>query len=155
MLESKIDLKEETIEKLHKLIQVNIDSVQGFQAAADDIDDARVEALFRELAAERESFAEELGAYVEINEDVPTDDGSLMANIHRIWMNIRGSLSSDNTYAILAEAERGEDQIKAAYEDVLKDIPGSALNDVLQSQYTLVKSGHDQVRDLRDAFKNA
>jgi len=64
-------------------------------------------------------------------------------------------LSGGDAYAVLAEAERGEDQIKHAYEDVLQETAGSAMNDVLQSQYAIVKAGHDKIRDLRDAHKDA
>jgi uncharacterized protein (TIGR02284 family) len=53
----------------------------------------------------------------------------------------------------LAEAERGEDHIKRAYEDVLTETAGSPMNGVLQVQYSQVKAGHDKVRDLRDAMK--
>ncbi len=58
-----------------------------------------------------------------------------------------------DAYVILCEAERGEDHIKHAYEDVLKETAGSPLNHVLPQQYSIVKSGHDKVRDLRDTFK--
>jgi uncharacterized protein (TIGR02284 family) len=53
---------------------------------------------------------------------------------------------------VLVEAERGEDQIKRAYEDALVRTAGSAMNDVLTRQYARVKSGHDRIRDLRDHF---
>jgi uncharacterized protein (TIGR02284 family) len=41
------------------------------------------------------------------------------------------------------------------YEEVLKETAGSAVNDVLTRQYAKVKAGHDQVRDLRNAYANA
>lgn len=66
---------------------------------------------------------------------------------------MRSKLNSGDAYVILIEAERGEDHIKDAYEDVLKETAGSAMNDLLQSQYAKVKAGHDKVRDLRDAYK--
>ena len=62
-------------------------------------------------------------------------------------------VTNGDAYVVLIEAERGEDHIKEAYEDVLKATAGSAMNDVLQAQYARVKAGHDKVRDLRDAYK--
>lgn len=67
---------------------------------------------------------------------------------------MRGELNGGDPYVILIEAERGEDHIKEAYEDVLKETAEDAVNDVLTAQYAIVKAGHDQVRDSRDAYKN-
>tara|TARA_R110002072_G_scaffold14013_1_gene58386 strand:+ start:14458 stop:14760 length:303 start_codon:yes stop_codon:yes gene_type:complete len=98
-------------------------------------------------------MAAELQQYVEFNGKEAEDDGSVAAKTHRIWINIRGKLNGGDATVILIEAERGEDHIKDAYEDVLKDTAGSAMNDVLTAQYAKVKAGHDKIRDLRDAYK--
>jgi uncharacterized protein (TIGR02284 family) len=71
-----------------------------------------------------------------------------------MWMSIREQFSSNNLYAVLAEVERGEDQIKHAYEQALRSTAGSAMNDVLTRHYTQVKSAHDRIRDLRDEHKS-
>ena len=65
---------------------------------------------------------------------------------------MRGSIKDDNAHAVLSEAERGEDAIKARYEDVLKENPGNPVSDVLHRQYASVKAMHDRVRDMRDAM---
>ena len=109
--------------------------------------------LFRELAVERSANATELQTFVEWHGNEAEEDGSFSAGVHRAWINVRGKLNGGDPYVILIEAERGEDHIKAAYEDILKDTAGSAMNDLLQRQYTNVKAGHDGVRDLRDSFK--
>ena len=101
------------------------------------------------------SLDEQLQNYVEWNGKDAEDDGSVMAAMHRIWLDVRALFSDGDSYSILAEAERGEDEIKEAYEEVLKDTAGSAMNDVIQAQYVRVKKQHDQIRDLRDAFKAA
>lgn len=152
-LETKSTLEDKTVEKLQKLIRANIDSHDGFREAAEQIDDTKVASLFRNLAAERSRIAEELQTYVEWNGKEAEDDGSFSAGVHRAWLDVRSKLNSGDAYVILIEAERGEDHIKDAYEDVLKETAGSAMNDLLQSQYAKVKAGHDKVRDLRDAYK--
>ncbi len=154
-LELKSDLNQETITKLQKLIRANIDAHDGFRDAAQEINDPQVAQLFRTLANERSAMATELQNYVQWNGEEAEEDGSFAASVHRVWIDIRSKLSGGDPYAILAEAERGEDHIKEAYEDVLKETAGSAMNSVLQAQYARVKSGHDRVRDLRDAYKNA
>lgn len=148
------DLSAEVVDNIQKLHQANIDSVEGFREAADSISDSKLAVEFRKWARERHQQASELAKIVECSGDVVDRESSWLADLHRAYMSLRTALSSDDKYAILAEAERGEDQIKQAYEDVLKDTPGSAVNDVLQKQYAQVKATHDQVRDLRDACKN-
>lgn len=152
-LETKFDLNEETIDKLQTLIQANIDAFDGFREAAKEIEITAIAELFRQLAAERSQLASELQNYVEWNGEAPEKEGSFAASVHRAWIDLRSKLSGGDAYAILSEAERGEDHIKEAYEDALKSTAGSAMNDVLQEQYAIVKAGHDQVRDLRDAYK--
>ncbi|WP_339742432.1 PA2169 family four-helix-bundle protein [uncultured Rubinisphaera sp.] len=153
-LETKHDLKEKTVEKLQKLIRANIDSYDGFREAAEEIDDKNLSALFSQIAHDRSSLATELQNYVEWNGEEAEDDGSVAASVHRTWIDIRAKLNGGDAYVILIEAERGEDHIKEAYEDVLKDTAGSAMNDVLTEQYSIVNAGHDKIRDLRDRYKN-
>jgi len=153
-LETKTDLNEATINKLQKLIRANIDSYNGFHESAEEIDDAKLKVLFKDLGDERSAMATELQKFVEFNGEDAEDDGSVAAKTHRIWINIRSKINGGDPYVILIEAERGEDHIKEAYEDVLKETAGSAMNDVLTAQYAKVKAGHDKVRDLRDAYKN-
>lgn len=153
-LETKTDLNEKTINKLQKLIRANIDSYDGFREAAEEVKDKKLSAQFHKLAVDRSAMAEELQRYVEWNGEEAENDGSFAASVHRAWINVRGKLNSGDSYAILAEAERGEDHIKEAYEDVLKETAGSAMNDVLQAQYARVKQVHDKIRDMRDACKS-
>lgn len=153
--ETKTDLHKTTIDKLQKLIRANIDSYNGFHESAEEINDAKLSQLFTEIGDQRSEMATELQKFVEFNGADAEDDGSIAAKTHRIWINVRSKISGGDPHAILAEAERGEDHIKAAYEDVLKDTAGSAMNDVLSGQYRSVKAGHDKIRDLRDAYASA
>ena len=84
----------------------------------------------------------------------PRDTGSTKGMLHRWWIDLKSAVGADSLHSILAEAERGEDEIKETYEQVIKDTTGSPVNDVLHDQYARVKSGHDRIRDLRDASKN-
>lgn len=150
-METVSTLREETISSIQDLIQINIDSSKGFNDAAEKIENHDIANLFRQCAAERDQYAGQLKSLIEVNGEDPKDSGTIKGTMHRWWLNIRGVVQSGDEHALLAEAERGEDAIKARYEDTLKDTAGSAVNDVLQSQYASVKARHDQIRDMRDA----
>lgn len=149
-VETKANLRDETITKLQELIQFNIDSQKGFMQAAETIKDPTVAALFRRIASDRAENAVELKAHVAFNDDEPRNDGSMMGAMHRWWLSARGALSGGDDHVVLSEAERGEDAIKQKYEAVLKELPGTAMNDVIIDQYARVKDQHDGIRDLRD-----
>lgn len=154
-MESKQHLRDETIDKVQDLIQINIDSENGFAEAADKVKDTKIATLFRQLGTERSANAKELQTIVEWNGEKARESGSFSAAAHRAWLNVRAALNGGDASVILSEAERGEDAIKDMYEDVLKSTAGSAVNDVLTHQYAKVKAGHDKVRDLRDAYAHA
>jgi uncharacterized protein (TIGR02284 family) len=62
-------------------------------------------------------------------------------------------MSSKDDTAIVDEVERGEDHIKAKYEDALKDTDVTAgTRSLINEAYVSVKSGHDQMRDLKHAL---
>lgn len=153
MLETKQNLKEETIAHLKSLIRINLDSVEGFRHASEHVDETQVASLFRELREQRENFASELKSFVEFNDGEAPESGTIMAVVHRIWLDLRAKLNGGDAHVVLCEAERGEDYIKKDYEDALTATAGSAMNDVLTQQYAVVKRGHDRVRDLRDSYQ--
>lgn len=151
--EQTTNLKQDVVENIQKLHQANIDSAEGFEAAAKHLERQDLAGDFRNWAQQRKQQAAELAKHARSNGETVERDGSWLAELHQSYTSLRAKLSSNDTYAVLAEAERGEDYIKKAYEVVLTDTPGSAINDVMQRQYADVKAVHDRVRDLRDACK--
>lgn len=144
-------MNDKTIEGLQNLIEVNLDSGNGFETVAENIENKDIAAYFRRCGQRRQSFASELQSYVRANGEEPKDSGSMKGKLHRWWTDLRGSVQSGDEHAMLAEAERGEDVIKHTYEDVLKETAGSPLNSLLQQQWLSVKQDHDLIRDMRDA----
>lgn len=151
--QTRLDLNEQTIEAVQDLIQANIDSADGFQEAAKQVEDSNIAALFTELEKERRRLTAELQVHVQLNGERPRTEGSWLASIHQTWIDLRAKLNSGDAHVLLCEAERGEDFIKHAYEDVLKRTAGSPMQDVLTTQHAIIKEGHDRVRDLRDHYK--
>jgi len=153
--EQVLNLSESIISELRDLVRINVDSSKGLQTAADCVKDTELAALFRNIASERAVNADKLGHYLAMNDEDANDSGSIAGKIHRWWLNIRGAVSSKEKYAILAEAERGEDEIKDRYEAALRNTAGSPIHEVLMTQMASVKAGHDKIRDLRDSAKKA
>jgi uncharacterized protein (TIGR02284 family) len=139
------------ISQLQELIQINIDSRDGFRHASEVTDDLTLQSAFEQIAIDRDAQADELARFVAWSGEYPRRDGSIAAAVHRAWMTIRESLSTDDRFAVLCEAERGEDSIKAAYEKALESFASTAVSDVLLRQYAAVNFSHDRIRDFRDS----
>ncbi len=156
-LETTTTLEPKTISHLQTLARLNIDSRDGFQYAIERLpsEAKAIRSLFQDAAAQRERQLAELNKYVSLNDEVSSDQGSFAAAFHRAVIALRDSFTGEHdAYSVLAEAERGEDAIKGAYEDALKETAGSAVTDVLNHQYAAVKQMHDKVRALRDSAKS-
>ncbi|TWT99689.1 hypothetical protein Pla108_06320 [Botrimarina colliarenosi] len=126
---------------------------QGLDECADLVDNPKAKSAFTEIAKSRLENADQLGRQIEWNDELEAEDGSYLAAMHRAWVKVREACSSDSLQTVLSEAERGEDQIKEAYEDALKDVGTSPIAGLIAEQYQGVKKVHDRVRDLRDAKK--
>lgn len=135
---------------VEELVEINVDSSKGFQNAAENVDDPGLERVFRDMATLRRQHAEELARLIAMEDPMSS---SFAGKMHRWWIDMKTSMSSDETRSVLEEAERGEDQIKGKYEKVLHDEPDHPLGAVIREQYAAVKTGHDRVRNLRDDYK--
>lgn len=145
------EIREQTNTKLQELVRINVDSANGFDKAAELIKEPRLESVFRDLSRERRGFANDLKRFVDVGDNGhDLDEGTLKAKVHRWWIDIRAKAMQNDAHNLLAEAERGEDSIRKTYEEILPEIAGSPINDVLLKQYEQIKRGHDRIRRMRD-----
>ena len=138
------------IRTLNGLIATTIDSVDGYRTSASDVENPRFAELFTARASERSSVAEQLRGEVKRLGGNPEDDGTILAAGHRAFVNLKSAVTGRDDQAIVNEVERGEDHIKAKFEDALKDdslAPESRT--AIEAAYGSVKSGHDEMRDLK------
>lgn len=140
----------QNVSTLNGLIATTLDSVDGYNKAADDATSERFERMFRDRAAERMQVANELKAEVRRNGSEPEDDGTILAGAHRVFLGLRDAVTGTDDEAIVREVERGEDHIKAKFEDALQDDdlePQSRA--VVEQCFTSVQQGHDQMSAIQ------
>jgi uncharacterized protein (TIGR02284 family) len=141
------------IKVLNELITTTLDSADGYSEAAKDADNPTFKNLFSQWASERRQVVNELQEQVRILGGKPQDDGSVLASAHRMFLNIRDSLSKGDK-GVVEEVERGEDYIKGKFEDALDDDDLSvSLRPVVNRAYESVIQGHDQARDLKRSYQ--
>ena len=143
------------IDILNSLITTTIDSALGFERSAEDADAGRFAQFFRDFGAERRQVVARLQDYVRALGATANDDGSLKADLHRRWVDLRDVFSRGDG-AIIAEVERGEDYLKAKYDDALADTrlaPNTLA--VIREAYQSVRAGHDQASALKHNMEAA
>ena len=144
------DTNEEAVSVMNDLIETCRDGEKGFAAASERADRPDLKQLFSTLSSQRATFTHELEVQVERFGGKPADMGHVAGAVHRGWMAVRSTVTSDDDKSILDECERGEDFAKKAYTDALgKPLP-SALHSLVARQADDVRASHDRVRDLRD-----
>jgi uncharacterized protein (TIGR02284 family) len=141
----------ETAERLCELHQVDLDGGHVLREASRVVSDESVAAICDDLARKRQTYAEELEEYLTAYE--AEDHGSIRVAVHRAWLDLRASFSTDNPAAVLAEVLRGERRIHVAYEDAALALAGSPVLGLIQRHVREIKSDVTRLVDLHAAFK--
>lgn len=141
------------IRVLNSLAETVLDSIDGYEEALKDAGTAGYADIFRTGANERRQVASDLQAEVRRLGGNPESDGSFLAQAHRVFTNLRDSLTGGDK-GVVDEVERGEDFIKGKFQRALDDreLSGPSRDLVLRS-YDVVKAGHDRVSQLKHALR--
>jgi uncharacterized protein (TIGR02284 family) len=143
------------IKVLNSLIETTLDSADGYGQAAESASNTSYKNLFQEWSTERQRVATDLQGQIRTLGGKPDADGSALAAGHRMFLRLKDSVTKSDE-SVIDEVERGEDFIKAKFEEALEDHELSAsVRDVVVRAYTSVKSGHDQARNLKHSFKRS
>jgi uncharacterized protein (TIGR02284 family) len=150
-------LRDKDISTLNSLITTTIDSAVGFERAAEDSDSGRFAELFREFGQERRMVVTRLQAQVRALGGEPNDDGSLTADLHRRWMDLRAAISGDGgDKAVIEEVERGEDHIKSKYEAAMEETElAPETQAAIREGYQSVRAGHDRASQLKHSMQGS
>lgn len=141
------------IHVLNSLIETTLDSADGYREAAKEADSERFRGLFEQRGFERQQVVTDLQSTVVALGGSPEDDGSVLAKAHRAFLDVKHALLRDDQ-AVIGSVENGEDFIKAKFERALEDSDVSATTrDAIRRAYDSVKSGHDQMRDLKHSLE--
>ncbi|HYG29262.1 MAG TPA: PA2169 family four-helix-bundle protein [Allosphingosinicella sp.] len=145
---------EHDISVVNSLITTTIDSARGFERSAEDADLPQFVDLFRSFAGERRQVVGMLQEHVRKLGGEPNDDGSLKADLHRRWVDLRDAISKGGDQEIIEEVERGEDYLKGKYDTALEDTQLSPETlSVIREAYQSVRAGHDRASALKHGMQ--
>jgi uncharacterized protein (TIGR02284 family) len=133
---------------LNDLIETCKDSQQGFNGAAEKVKDPEIHTLFLGLSLQRAEFAGDLQAEVTRIGGDPATSGSTFGALHRGWMGLKTALAADTDFAILDEAEKGEDAVVKNYIEALRKGLPSDLESIVSRQFREIQQTHRTIREL-------
>lgn len=116
---------EEISNKLNELLVKNYDAEKGYIDAYQNVESNDLKMFFKRRASERSAFAKELRTEILQYGQIPEDSGTFKGAMHRNWMNLKNTFSSNNEEAILEEAIRGEESSLEEYNTMIteKNLP--------------------------------
>lgn len=148
---------QEIVDSLNNLIQINNDRIQGYLTASQETDQSDLKSVFSEMMTASQECRRELVQEVVKLGGTPVEGTTVSGKLFRVWMDIKAAITSKDRKAILNSCEFGEDAAVKTYQT---EIDGDALNGteyllIVKEQYAKIKSGHDKIKQLRDAANNA
>jgi len=146
--------EQESITTLNTLIATTIDSVNGYEDSAQNIENERFREIFRQRASERQEVVQKLREEVRRLGGNPEDDGSFLGKAHQRFEDLKAAVTGRDEKAIINEVERGEDYLKEKWQAALQsgDLQGES-HDIVEQCYQSVKSGHDQMSQLKHGLE--
>ena len=144
------------ISVVNSLITTTIDSANGFERSAEDADASQYKQMFSQFGQERRQVVSRLQDYVRSLGGTPNDDGSLKADLHRRWVDLRDAIQRGGDKEVIEEVERGEDYIKGKYDAALADTGlAQPTLDLIREAYQSVRAGHDRASQLKHSLQNS
>lgn len=140
---------DQLVSTLNSLIEINRDSLKGYQEAADKIEAPQIKEFCLEQSRARAGFVGDLQPQVRSLGGDPESTGSVAATVHRGWIDLKSALGGGD-HAILAASETGEDFAVKEYKKALDETLPAAVRDIVERQFQSVKKAHDKVKEMRD-----
>lgn len=146
---------EKTIDVLNSIIQINNDRIEGYETASKETEDAELKNLFASFIDSSEQCKNDLEEEVKKLGGEPTESTRTTGKFFRVWMDVKATLTSNDSKAILNSCEYGEKAAKDAYESVLTDELENLTAEqqtMLAEQKKLLQADNNKIISLRDSM---
>jgi uncharacterized protein (TIGR02284 family) len=139
---------------LNDLLQMNLDSQNGYETAAEALENQEYAIRFRQFAQERKENADELTHLLRTHGHQASKSGTLSGLFHQGWLNLEALLASGDG-VLLAECERVDALILAAYQNVMGKPGDAEVTKLLRRQFTVIRDARNYNKNLHDALQQA
>jgi uncharacterized protein (TIGR02284 family) len=141
-------------DSLYSVIEVLLDSQEGFQKIGEEIKDPVVRAYLLDESLRRAEFRGELETLLRDQgiHDIK-EKGTAAGSVRRVWGELKAKMGGGD-HTLLATAEEGEDAAIQAYDEALAntDLP-LPVRQTLSTQNAHINASHDYIKAARDNTK--
>ncbi len=142
---------EDIIGHLNLLIETSLDGELGYRTAAEHVHNTQLQAVFAAYAKQRARFVDQLQAEVLRLGGAAAVSGSLVAAMHRGWIDVKAAFSGGDGSAIVAACETGEGAALATYEKVLDMDVSGETRALVNAQFSQVQEAHKHMLRLKQS----
>jgi uncharacterized protein (TIGR02284 family) len=137
---------------LLSVINSLIDSQKGYAEIGDHLKHDELKHFFLAESLKRAQFRGDLEEMLHQNglHDIK-ESGTATGKLKRVWGDLKAKLGGGD-HTLLATAEQGEDQVKDAYAEALKENLPLPVRQLMVDQQAHILTAHDYVRSHRDAL---
>lgn len=107
--------------RLNDLLTRTYDAEKGYRLAQEKVENPSIQKFLEDKVQQRYNFGHELKEEIKNFGELPEKGGSIKGDLHRSWMNLTTSLSTNSNERILEEVERGEKASIEEYDEILQD----------------------------------
>ena len=142
------------VDELKHLLHIVNDGKEGYKTAAEDADSAELKALFTTYSIQRSEFEMELKSCLQqLGASSENESGGTLGALHRVWMNIKTAITSNDNHAILDACVTGEKAAIEAYDKAINNAEISPeMRETLNSQRNEISESLRNVQNLEQQY---
>jgi uncharacterized protein (TIGR02284 family) len=142
------------VKKLMKTVE---NGREGYEQGATKLAESshpQLASVFNRFGGQREDYYRELEEIAHEYGDDLEESSTVPSALHRGWMAVKDLFAGSDPKGVLDAAEQGEDHAVSEYDDALTAEISPDLRTLVQRQRAGVRSAHDEIKALRDAYKD-
>ena len=134
---------------LNELIAVCRDNIESVEDAAQQTKSDELQTFFNELVEHWKKILEALRAEVIYQGGIPTESGTLIGDVHRLYAKFKAAVLRNEREAVLDELEQLSSRALDTFDEVLKrELPPQAEG-ILRLQHGQVSEVHERILAFR------
>ena len=139
---------------LNTLIETALDSVVGYEKAAELARNPRFQNLFKDKAQARRKMADELKSEVSGLGAEPWDKSSFRGRAQRAFLELRDKIGGKSDKPVIEAVEHDEDFIRDQFAESANDVrlPQTA-RDLVNRLHGALAADHDEISAIKHEFE--
>ena len=146
--------KDKLVAQLNRLTEVCIDAEEGYQQAAEQIEDFELTALLADCARGRTAMADELQNMVQALGGDPVIRGTASGRLRRKWLRVKKTLAKQSNVSILCDCRQGEEVVAEEFRRALEQPLPAEQDAVVRRQFSTIVATCERLKSLEQSLKS-